>query len=61
MLNSLYGRFNIKEIESTIKIITDKEYNDKINKQFHHTVLSELDYGHKLVKYGDKINENLRK
>jgi len=61
ILNSLYGRFGMKEIEGTIKIITDKEYNDKINKQFHHTVLSELDYGHKLVKYGDKINENLRK
>jgi len=30
----------MKEIEGTIKIITDKEYNDKINKQFHHTVLS---------------------
>jgi hypothetical protein len=61
MLNSLYGRFGMKEIHGTIQLLSDKEYNQKIDKEFNHTVLSELDTGYKLVKCGDKIDERLRK
>jgi len=60
MLNSLYGRFGMKEIDGTIQIMSDIEYNNKIDKHFNHTVLSDLDTGYKLVKYADKIDERLR-
>jgi hypothetical protein len=36
------GRFGMKDITSHIKIMSDKVYSNKINKQFNHTVLSEL-------------------
>jgi hypothetical protein len=61
MLNSLYGRFGMKDITSRIEIMNDKTFKNKINKRFNHTILSELNNGSKLVKYGDKLNYNLIK
>lgn len=61
MLNSLYGRFGMKEITSQIKVIKAKDYETKINKTMNHVVLTELKSGDKLVKYSGKIDERLRK
>jgi hypothetical protein len=61
MLNSVYGRFGMKEIISHIKVIKHEDYNEKINKKMNHVVLTELSNGDKLVKYNGKINEKLRK
>lgn len=61
MLNSVYGRFGMKEIISQIKVIKAKDYNEKMNKKMNHVVLTELANGDKLVKYSGKIDERLRK
>lgn len=61
MLNSLYGRFGMKEITSQIKIMSNQVYSNKVDKYFNHTVLSELDNGFKLVRYGARIDDRIRK
>jgi|ERR1700683_236735 len=60
MLNSLYGRFGMKDINSSIKIMSDKQYKDKIDKVYNNTILSELMNGDKLVKTTSKIDDKLR-
>lgn len=50
MLNSVFGRFGMKEITSQIKVIKAKDYNEKMNKKMNHVVLTELSNGDKLVK-----------
>ena len=61
MLNSLYGRFGMKEITSQIKIMSNQVYSNKVDKYFNHTVLSELDNGFKLFRYGARIDDRIRK
>jgi hypothetical protein len=55
----------MKEILSQIKVIKCKDYNEKMNKKMNkkmnHVVLTELANGDKLVKYGAKLDERLRK
>jgi hypothetical protein len=61
MLNSLYGRFGMKDIKSTIKIINNREHEMKINKYYNYSILSELKNGSKLIKYTGRIDERIRK
>jgi hypothetical protein len=61
MLNSVYGRFGMKDITSQIKVIKHDDYNEKMNKKMNHVILTELSNGDKLVKYSGKLDERLRK
>lgn len=36
--------------------MSSKEHEDKIDKQYNHKILSELEKGDKLVKYSSKID-----
>jgi len=59
MLNSLYGKFGMKDIVNKMKII-NKSDHDKFIKTYNYTILTELDNDKLLVKYSGKINEKLR-
>ena len=59
MLNSLYGKFGMKDINSILRIIS-KEQSDKLNKSYNYTMLSDLGYDKVLVKYNSRISEKLR-
>jgi len=60
MLNSLYGRFGMKDINSCIKIVANEEHEKNINKKYNYTILSELNNGMKIIKYNSKIDERIR-
>jgi DNA polymerase type B, organellar and viral len=61
MLNSLYGRFGMKDITGRIQIMSESDYKNNIDKVFNNTILSELHSGDKVVKYTDKLDEKIRK
>jgi hypothetical protein len=60
MLNSLYGRFGLKEIDDTLKIVskTEAEYLDK---NTNVSVISELAEDKYIVKYSGQISDKIRK
>jgi len=60
MLNALYGKFGMKELNSKLKIISVKEAN-KITKNYNYSVFAKLNNDKVLIKYSSRINENLRK
>jgi len=59
MLNSVYGRFGIKEITSQIKVVKNKDYSEKMNKKMNHVVLTELSNGDKIIIKSAGANSNL--
>lgn len=59
VLNSLYGKFGQKEINSTIKIVDVKEAN-RISKNYNYSIFAKLNEEKVLVKYSSRINEKLR-
>ena len=60
LLNSLYGKFGMKDIISTMKIVDHNEAK-KITKDYNYTICSDLGDGKFLIKYSSKVNESLRK
>ena len=60
MLNSLYGKFGMKDITSKLKIVSVNEGN-RIKKNYNYTVFAELGNNNVLVKYSSRISEKLRK
>ena len=59
-LNSLYGKFGQKDIEFRIRVVSKTEA-EKIVKNYHYTIFTELNDQKVLVKYSSRINEKLRK
>ena len=59
-LNSLYGRFGMKDIENISKIVnkTEAEYLDK---NTNVSIISELTDSKYFIKYKGKINDSIRK
>jgi len=60
LLNSLYGKFGMKDITSTMKIVNKKE-SKKITKNYNYSLFADLGQGKVLIKYSSKIHESLRK
>ena len=60
LMNSLYGKFGMKDITSKLKILSLKEAN-KIIKNYNYSVFAELENDKVLVKYSSRISEKLRK
>ena len=60
MLNSLYGKFGMKDIQSKLKIMSVKE-GERIAKNYNFSVFAELNNDKVLIKYTSRINEKLRK
>jgi DNA polymerase type B, organellar and viral len=59
MLNSLYGKFGMKDIQNTLKIVSKEEAN-KIIKQYNYSIFSELRNGKIIIKYSTRISPELR-
>jgi hypothetical protein len=57
-LNSLYGKFGQKEIESRIKVLDNKEATKLVTK-YHYSYLSDIGNGLVLMKYS--LNEKIRR
>jgi len=60
ILNSLYGRFGMKNIENTLKIVDKKEV-EFLDKNTNISVLSELTNNKYLVRFKGNISNNIRK
>jgi len=58
LLNSLYGKFGMKEIISNMKIM-DKKEAQKITKNYNYTIFSELSDDKVLIKYTSKLPESI--
>ena len=59
MLNSLYGKFGMKEIYSKLKFVDSKTAN-RLNKNFNTSIFAKIDENLYLIKYSSKISEKLR-
>lgn len=59
MLNSLYGKFGQKDIESRIRLVSRK-VGDKLIKKHHYSYFSEISEDLVLIKYGARLNEKIR-
>jgi hypothetical protein len=59
-LNSIYGKFGQKEIESRIRVLPSTEAA-KLVKNFHYSYLSEIGNGLVLIKYSARLNEKIRR
>lgn len=60
MLNSLYGKFGQKDIESKIRLISRKDAED-IVKKYHISYFADINEDLVLIKYSSKLNEKLRR
>jgi DNA polymerase type B, organellar and viral len=61
-LNSLYGKFGQKEIESRIKVkVLDSSEATKLVTKYHYSYLSEIGNGLVLMKYSARLNEKIRR
>jgi hypothetical protein len=60
MLNSLYGKFGQKDIDSKIRIVTRVEAN-KLLLSHHVSYFAEINDQKVLIKYSSKLNERLRR
>ena len=58
LLNSLYGKFGMKDIISNMKILSKKEAN-KITKNYNYSIFADLAEDKVLVKYSSKLPEPL--
>jgi hypothetical protein len=59
-LNALYGRFGMKDIEDTLKIV-DRDEAEYLDKNSNVSVLSELTENKYVIKYKGKISDSIRK
>jgi len=59
LLNSLYGKFGMRDITSTMKIM-DKIEANKITKNYNYSLFADLGEDKVLIKYSSKLHENLR-
>lgn len=59
MLNSLYGKFGMKDINSKIKIV-DRKKAKQLYKNYNYSVFAELSEDKVLIKYSSRISENIR-
>lgn len=59
LLNSLYGKFGQREIESKLKIVNGKDAAN-IKRNYNYSIFSYLNNDKVLVKYSSRINEKLR-
>jgi heme oxygenase len=59
-LNSIYGKFGQKEIESRIRGLDSSEAN-KLVKKYHYSYLSDIGNGLVLMKYSARLNEKIRR
>lgn len=60
LLNSLYGKFGTKDIESTMKVIT-RSAAKAITKFYNYDFVSAINDHYTVVKYRSRISERLRK
>ena len=60
LLNSLYGKFGMKDITSSMKIMSKNEAK-KITNNYNYSLFSDLDNGKVLIKYSSIIDDSLRK
>ena len=60
LLNSLYGKFGMKDIISTMKIVDFKD-TLKITKNYNYSIFAELGNDKILIKYSSRLEESLRK
>ena len=58
MLNSLYGKFGMKDIISNMKIMDKKEAN-KITKNYNYSIFADLGQDKVLIKYSSKLPDSL--
>jgi hypothetical protein len=59
MLNSLYGKFGMKDINSKIKIV-DRKIANRLYKNYNYSVFADLSEDKVLIKYSSRISENIR-
>jgi hypothetical protein len=59
-MNSLYGKFGQKEIESRIRVLPRTEAA-KLVTNYHYSYLSEIGNGLGLIKYSARLNEKIRR
>jgi len=59
-LNSLYGRFGMKEIDSKTEIVNKQEL-EYLDKNTNISIISELNNNQFLVRYSNKISGNIRR
>lgn len=60
LLNSLYGKFGMKEQDNKLKIMSVESAN-KIQKNYNYSIFANLNKDKVLVRYSSRINESLRK
>jgi hypothetical protein len=60
LLNSLYGKFGMKDIESHMKIVDNKEL-ENITNNYNYDVLAKISDTESVIKYTARISEKLRK
>ena len=60
LLNSLYGKFGMRDITSTMKIMSKKEAK-KITNNYNYSLFADLGEDKVLIKYSSKLPEPLRK
>jgi len=60
LLNSLYGKFGMKDIISNMKIVNQNE-SKKITNNYNYSLFADLGNGKHLIKYSTKIHDSLRK
>jgi hypothetical protein len=60
MLNSLYGKFGQKDIESVMKVVSKKE-SEIIRRTHHYTIFAEINEDKFIIKFAGKLNSKLRK
>lgn len=59
-LNSLYGKFGMKDIYSKIKIVSNKN-GEFLKKHYNYSFFGKLDEDHSIIKYSSRVNEKIRK
>lgn len=59
-LNSTYGKFGQREKEYTIKLLKDDKLEEVV-KKYHYSYLTKISDTISLIKYGPRLNENLRR
>ena len=59
LLNSLYGKFGMRDITSTMKIVS-KEESKKITRDYNYSVFADIGEDKVLIKYSSRLPEPLR-
>jgi DNA polymerase type B, organellar and viral len=59
LLNSLYGKFGMKDVESILKVVSLSKANI-IKKSYNYSIFAHLSNDKVLIRYSSRINETLR-